>query len=138
MSLANIRAAAVQAVVAAPGFNAGEVAYPNAKFDPAGLAFWNQVAVVLADATPVTLGTDGEDNIGGYIQCLLHQPQNTGEATVLAKSDILRGHFYVGRNFSHGGNTITIAKNEPKPGYHSGAWWVLPFLVTFYSRLSRT
>ena len=137
MSLENTRAAAVKAILAVDGIDTWELAWDNALYNPEAKPFWTRASVLMGEGQPVTLGSNGEDNFNGTIQLLLHQAINTGEALTLAKTDILRKHFAVGASFLHEDSAIVISRNGPRPGYHSETWWIVPFLVTFYSRINR-
>lgn len=137
MSLAQVRAAACSAVLAVPDIADELFAWDNAKFDPEGLASWIRVSVHVGEGQPVTLGSDGEDNFAGSLMLLLHQRADTGESIVMDYAEKFRRHFWVGRSFTSGQSAIVIDRNGPRPGYQSGAWWTVPFVVTFYSRLNR-
>lgn len=138
MSHGDVRTALVNGFVEAFGQPLPPVEYENKDFVvPVGCTLWFSVAFVVADTIPVTLGSDGEDEVRGFLQVDINVPKNTGEALMFQNVKILRNFFKAGKGLTYKDCAVVISSSSPSPARIVGNWYRTSVTINFYSRIKR-
>jgi hypothetical protein len=138
MSQQKVKAAVINAVktrLALLG-GANHTAWPNKRYQP-GNALWYSVHYVPNNPTPVTLGSQGEDNLQGFVQIDVNILTDTGEKTQTDALNSLEAWFVAGRKLTFDGQSVVVTSAARAQGMNSGAYWKVPLSIYFYARYQR-
>lgn len=137
-SFGRIRSALISALMAEPtlGF---PLAYPNTTYRPGDtVAAYGDVSFHFADDRAASLGSNGEDEILGYLQVNIKVKPQTGEALAYDLAGRLRERFPIGFSCSFEGQHVTISQRKFGAFGIIENWFTLPVIINFYARIPKT
>jgi hypothetical protein len=135
MSVDNMRAALVTRLVSAlPGVVA---VHPNEKKTPPANAVWVKVDFSYNNPVAITSGSDGEDEIVGFMQVGVSGETGRGEAEIMAKVKLILQNFTTGEKLLYDGQEILVTSSGRGAGYKMDSLWRIPVTVNFLGRYQR-
>lgn len=98
---------------------------------------YGDISFVFDDPSVATLGSEGEDNIRGFMQISLYTPINKGDGAAIAFSDIIRSHFKAGFGCVHGDQKVTFINSGGANGRTVDGKYFTPITIYWYARTRR-
>ena len=95
---------------------------------------WLKLSIVPAEAFPVTLGINGDDNHNGYLQIDVNVPVNTGDGLVNLVAGKIKREYPAGRNIGQ----VVVGSSSVSPARVVGAFYRVSVTVSYYSRIARS
>lgn len=137
MSRASVRSALAQAFISGAFFSSTAIAWENVAFTPPNGSPWARFFFVPSQPAVVTLGTNGADEITGFVQVDLNYPLGTGDGAAQAKYDAMCAVFKAGARFAHGGETVIIRSCGRSQGREIDNTYRVSVTIYFYSQVNR-
>jgi len=127
---------AAKSFLDANGFT-GAINWENSIFDPAGKSKWASVFFVPNVPDVLTLGTQGDDRMTGFLQIDLNVPQGTGGGSMRPWLDASRQTFVAGKTFTQSGQKVAVISAGWGQGRNVDNWFRKSLTVAFRSDLQR-
>lgn len=99
---------------------------------------WLQPYNLIAEATPATVGNQGEDNIPGVLQIDVCGPENAGQGALLKVVDSLLPHLEAGKHLAYNGAWVKLRSNSLSRVRQVGGFKVYSLSISYYTRRQRT
>lgn len=112
--------------------------YENKVFNvPSAAPLWIRTTNLPAGDDPVTLGTNGENELTGIFQLDANVPLNSGEKRLQETLDIFRSFFTPGKSLAYNGVTVVVRGFKTSPARQVDSWHRRSASITYYARIQR-
>ncbi len=126
-----------ETVTGLPVIAAGEIAWPNQNFDPAGMDVWSSVHYLPGTPTVGGVGPGGRDVFTGFMQVDINVAPDSGEAELISWNEKARLYFHGGRVFTYSGHSVLVISSQIAQSRLVGNNFRASFDVSFRSHLKR-
>ena len=133
----NIRSALAKAFVDGAFFTSDKIAWENVAFTPPSATAWAKFTYVPSEPSAATLGTNGHDEVTGFVQIDLNFPDGLGDKPASDKYEAIRSLFKIGSRFTYGGYTVSVQSCGRSQGRNVDGYYRVAVTVFFNSRIQR-
>ena len=110
-----------------------EVAWENRSYDAVINTPYVQPFVSFSTPTQSTLGTDGRNEIRGFMQLTLVYPIDNGNGDTNDMAAAILEKFKRGTLLTYGGVDVKCTHSYPSLAIQDGDWFRTPLTINFYS-----
>lgn len=114
-------------------YQADNVAWENARFEPAEGTGYLRPFLLPAEPRQATVGASGIDRVAGLYQIDVCEPKDGGLGPAMRKVDEVIAQFSRGLSLTSNGVTLTIERSWPGPALARDSFYVVPVTVSWYS-----